>query len=390
MNSHPETTTKIAEKNDQIEKLIKRVTVLHTLNNEFAAEHEKLQKEMVVLQDKCERLLEERQAGCESCRTYAATDTQRCNTLAKLTADNKQLTDDINMMKMLIYRLNVQLERHQEMLRKKPRDISELPIRDTATSSIRVDEAANWGGIETNALAPLLNAYQETINDKTELIWQHEVELNRLAGRYKDILVENEQLHVEMDAMRRTSDTWTEQETRLQAQLDVCRHVFHSFSEFKTQSWMQLSIYFQEQSRSAFETCRFGERKVDGSVTLLRTKNSGAHHRHGATTRGLLPATKRSNHMQNCAPTARIGRRKAERMSKTARRHEITAFTRHIKIGDRTQRTKKCATQNRSRKTNKITGNSGPEVDHSNAEREHRVIIVQHFHTNSNSFIDCF
>lgn len=234
--SRPETTTKIAEKNDQIEKLIKRVTVLHTLNNEFAAEHEKLQNEMVVWQDKCERLLAEQQAGCESCRTYAATETQHRNTLAKLTADNKQLTDDINMMKMLIYRLNVQLERHQEMLRKRSRDIGELPIRDTAvlaTSSIRVDEVVNWGGIETNALAPLLNAYQETINDKTELIWQHEVELNRLAGRFKDILVENEQLHVEMDAMRRTSDTWTEQQTRLQAQLDVCRHVFDNFSEIE-------------------------------------------------------------------------------------------------------------------------------------------------------------
>lgn len=219
----------IAEKNDQIEKLINRVTVLHSLNNEFAAEHERLQKEMVGMREKCERVEEAQRTGCESCRSNAITDAQRCAELAKLAANNKQLSDDIKMMKTLIYRLNVQLERYQEMLRKRSRDIGEFPIRDSsalASSAGRVDEIVHWGGIETNALAPLLNAYQETINDKTELIWQQEIELDRIAGRCKDILDENEQLHVEMDAMRRTSSAWTEEQTRLQAQLDVCRQVF--------------------------------------------------------------------------------------------------------------------------------------------------------------------
>lgn len=219
----------IAEKNDQIEKLINRVTVLHSLNNEFAAEHERLQKEMVEMREKCERIEKVQQTGCESCRLYASTDAQRCAELTKVAANNKQLSDDIKMMKTLIYRLNVQLERYQEMLRKRSRDIGESPIRDSsalASSASRVDEIVHWGGIETNALAPLLNAYQETINDKTELIWQQEIELDRIAGRCKDILDENEQLHVEMDAMRRTSKAWTEEQTRLQAQLDVCRQVF--------------------------------------------------------------------------------------------------------------------------------------------------------------------
>lgn len=197
---------------------------MHTLNNEFAVEHEKLQKEMHAIHEKCECYEKERQTECELCQKYATTDAQRCTELTKLAANNKQLSDDIKMLKTLIYRLNVQLERYQEMLRKKSRDVGESPVRDSL--ALRMDETIHWGGIETNALAPLLNAYQEMINDKTELILQQEMELNRIAGRFKDILVENEQLHVEMDVMRRTNDTWMEERTRLQAQLDVCRQVF--------------------------------------------------------------------------------------------------------------------------------------------------------------------
>lgn len=182
---------------------------------------------MLAMREKCDRFEEERQTGCESCRTHAVTDAQCRTELAQLAASNKQLTNDIKMMKTLIYRLNVQLERYQEMIRKKCRDNGEPPIRDSAAlaaNAVRMEETVDWGGIETNVLAPLLNAYQEMINDKTELVWQHEMELNRVAGRFKDILVENEQLHVEMDAMQRARDAWMEEQTRLQAQLDVCRN----------------------------------------------------------------------------------------------------------------------------------------------------------------------
>lgn len=184
---------------------------------------------MLAMREKCECFEEERQAGCESCRTYRAAEIEHQNELVELAASNKQLTDDIKMMKTLIYRLNVELERYQEMLRKKSHDcVEQQPMRDSsalAASTIRMDDNVQWGTIETNALAPLLNAYQETINDKTELIWQQEIEMNRMAGRFKDLLVENEQLHVEMDAMRRMNDAWTEERIRLQAQLDVCRQV---------------------------------------------------------------------------------------------------------------------------------------------------------------------
>lgn len=214
------------------------MTTLHALNNQFALEHEKLQKQLIDAQMQCEQYELELQNGCDSCRTYAKnaeTHTTERNGLAK---DNHQLRDDIKMMKMLIYRLNVQLERYQEVLRKQPELISTMGATAAATAEgehIGQDhggipiyagpsnEHIYWGNVDSNCLAPLLNAYQETINDKSELIQQYEYELNLTTGKIKDILAENEKLHRDMTNLKRSNEHWLSDKTRLQAQLELFR-----------------------------------------------------------------------------------------------------------------------------------------------------------------------
>lgn len=208
------------------------MTTLHALNNQFALEHDKLQKQLLDLQTQCDRYESEVQKGCDSCRTYARNEESCVAERDTLTTENRQLRDDIKMMKTLIYRLNVQLERYQEMLRK---PVEGNPLMTDCSPEAQaigndnpiyvapVNEHIHWGSVDSNALAPLLNAYQETINDKTELIQQYQNELNVTTGRIKDILMENERLHTEMDNMKRSNDTWLSDKTRLQAQLDICR-----------------------------------------------------------------------------------------------------------------------------------------------------------------------
>lgn len=210
--------------------------MLHSLNNQFAIEHEKLQKQVTTLQEKCNKFESLQQNGCDACRLYVKNEETNLKEIEVLSNENKQLCNDVKMMKTLIYRLNVQLERYQEMLRKKPDgtkivtnrklDRSSDPNKeiDLTTASIsNVNERIHWGTVDSNALAPLLNAYQETINDKIDIIQQYEIELNHTTGYIKDIVSENERLHAEMDNMKRLNDTWISDKTRLQAQLDICR-----------------------------------------------------------------------------------------------------------------------------------------------------------------------
>ncbi|XP_031635137.1 protein Cep89 homolog [Contarinia nasturtii] len=218
----------ISEKNEQIEKLIKRVTTLHSLNNEFAVEHEKLENELQESQQRCMEYEQEREKGCDSCRSLTKNNKENQLEIDRLFSENEQLVSDINMMKVLIYRLNVQLENYQELLRKQDNDGKYIHNRKHVheMSAINYEniESIDWGCVQSFVLAPLLNAYQETIREKNNLVKQYETELNQESGRIKEILSENEGLHEQIEHMKQSDDSWHAEKVRLQAQLDVCRN----------------------------------------------------------------------------------------------------------------------------------------------------------------------
>lgn len=226
----------ISEKNEQIEQLIKRVTILQTLNNEFAVEHKRLEHEISALQQRCDDFEYERDLGCDSCRMLSKQNADNRTEIDRMCSENQQLVNDIGMMKVLIYRLNIQLENYQEMLRKQNRDGRASTHREnadnlttvaapSATSQINFGniESIDWGCVQSHVLAPLLNAYQETIKEKNSLIKLYEVELNRMTGQIKDVLSENETLHGQIDDIKQANEAWQAEKVRLQAQLDVCR-----------------------------------------------------------------------------------------------------------------------------------------------------------------------
>lgn len=203
------------------------MTTLHSLNNEFAVEHEKLENELLESQQRCMDYERERENGCDSCRSLARTNKENQLEINRLSDENEQLVSDINMMKVLIYRLNVQLENYQEQLRKQDNDGKHNSSRQHIheLSAINYDniESIDWGCVQSFVLAPLLNAYQETIREKNNLVKQCETELNLETGRIKDILAENEGLHEEIVQLKESNDNWHTERVRLQAQLDVCR-----------------------------------------------------------------------------------------------------------------------------------------------------------------------
>lgn len=209
------------------------MTTLHCLNNEFAAEHEKLQNELQTVQRRCADYEQERQKGCESCRTLAKQNQENQLDINRLSNENGQLNSDMSMMKVLIYRLNVQLENYQEMLRKQDidgknaygsnRKVDGTSAAAAATIDFENIESIDWGCVHSHVLAPLLNAYQESIKEKSNLVKQYEVELNQTTGRIKDIIAENEELYANIENIKQLNDNWQAEKVRLQAQVDVCR-----------------------------------------------------------------------------------------------------------------------------------------------------------------------
>lgn len=214
---------------------------MHALNNEFASEHEKQQRELHLLQAKMKQFNEAEAKGCEACRTLTDQVKHGQGKLVDVDDQNKRLhgkiellTDDNYMLKVLVSRLNAQLESCQQTLRTKNVESTapklsgrcvNAPTMTTTATSATMDNvlSIDWTCLQGNVLIPLLNAYHETIAEKSSLIQQYDGEMIRIAGHLKDITANNEQMYVDMEQLRRKSDDWLTEKTRLQAQLDAYR-----------------------------------------------------------------------------------------------------------------------------------------------------------------------
>lgn len=119
----------------------------------------------------------------------------------------------------LVFRLNVQMERYQEKIRNPhERPNRNTPIIMTETRNENEISAGlaghslmsqaltaehadhhhtpiSWGKVNAHTLGPLLDSYQETIDEKDDIIAAYETELSKFTGKLKEIIAENETLH---------------------------------------------------------------------------------------------------------------------------------------------------------------------------------------------------
>lgn len=120
--------------------------------------------------------------------------------------DNCQLNEDVNLLKNLIYRLNIEIEKYQDKLR----NLGHTTENQTTVSIIDKVEVESdnknvlraWGSVHFHALGPLLDAYQENINEKDELVKKYRKVLDDFTGRIKEIVSENESLYIEIEGLK--------------------------------------------------------------------------------------------------------------------------------------------------------------------------------------------
>lgn len=133
--------------------------------------------------------------------------------------ENEEMKNDIKMLKILVFRLNKHLEYYQDLLR-------ENNIKPEGTLKIfeRMELEMKWGSVNSHVLAPLLNSYEERIQEKNDLISKYEDEINNITGKVKEILEENEKIHEIYETLKKNSDSWLEEKKRLHSCLEIMKY----------------------------------------------------------------------------------------------------------------------------------------------------------------------
>lgn len=117
------------------------------------------------------------------------------NYIEKLHHENKSLNDDVLLLKNLVYKLNVELEKYQAV---EP----ENKGSDRKTELLPINYNKNF----LKPILPLLKAYSEAIIEKNELIEEFENEFKRFNLAFNDLLKENEKLYRELERKLSKSD----------------------------------------------------------------------------------------------------------------------------------------------------------------------------------------
>lgn len=118
--------------------------------------------------------------------------------------ENVQLNEDVLLLKNVIYRLNTELERYQDRLRESGQSVLSKNITDILDSKSLADDKVleSWGSVNTHVLGPLLDAYQESLLEKQELINKYEADIADLSARCKEVIGENECMQNEIEKLR--------------------------------------------------------------------------------------------------------------------------------------------------------------------------------------------
>lgn len=124
---------------------------------------------------------------------------QRCK------SENVQLNEDVLLLKNVIYCLNAELEKYQDKMRELGQNVLSKNINNILDSKKPVDNIKvleSWDSVNTHVLGPLLDAYQENLSEKQELLNKYEEEIANFSIRCKEVIAENECMQNEVEKLR--------------------------------------------------------------------------------------------------------------------------------------------------------------------------------------------
>ncbi|KAL6441132.1 hypothetical protein ACFW04_003451 [Cataglyphis niger] len=272
---NPDTIAELREKDSLMSRVCNKY-------HKLLKDHKSLQEEY----EKLNAVLEKRESEYQQLHTYhketikalqkvektnfnLLTFNQRCK------SDNVQLNEDVLLLKNVIYCLNAELEKYQDKMRELGQNVLSKNINNILDSKKPVDNIKvleSWGSVNTHALGPLLDAYQENLSEKQELLNKYEEEIANFSIRCKEVIAENECMQNEVEKLRLKCARYEDEIKMISEDADLLKELNECYTKQFAHQKQKIheihTLYEQKVEAMSFDNNRLHEEYLASKTEL--------------------------------------------------------------------------------------------------------------------------
>ncbi|XP_011635744.1 protein Cep89 homolog isoform X2 [Pogonomyrmex barbatus] len=273
---NPETIAELKEKDSLMSKICNKYHKLLKNHDSLQQEYEKLNALLAERETEYHQLhihhkeFIEALQKAEKNNSNLLTFNQRCK------AENVQLNEDVLLLKHVIYRLNAELERYQDKLKESGQSVLSKNISDILDSKRPTDDiktiSESWGSVNIHALGPLLDAYQESLLEKQELVNKYEEDIANFSSRCKEVIMENECMQNEMEKLKSKCARYADEIKMISEDADLLKELNECYTKQTAHQKQKIheihSLYEQKVEVMSFDNNRLHEQYLASKTEL--------------------------------------------------------------------------------------------------------------------------
>lgn len=273
-NISPETIAELKEKDSLVLKIYTKYHKLLKSHDSLRQEYEKINDRLAERETEYRELHMHHKKFTEALQKVEKTNSNLLTFNQRCKAENVQLNEDVVLLKHVIYRLNEELERYQDKLKESGQGVSSKNINDaldSKTDDVRTI-SESWGSVNTHVLGPLLDAYQESLSEKQELVNRYEEDIASFSTRCKEVIAENECMQNEMEKLRSKCTRYADEIKMISEDGDLLKELNECYTRQTAHQKQKIheihSLYEQKVEAMSFDNNRLHEEYLASKTEL--------------------------------------------------------------------------------------------------------------------------
>ncbi|XP_029658934.1 centrosomal protein of 89 kDa-like [Formica exsecta] len=226
---NPETIAELREKDSLMSRVCNKYHKLLKDYESLQQEYEKLNAVMVKRETEYDQLHTYHKESIKALQKVEKTNSNLLTFNQRCKSENVQLNEDVLLLKNVIYCLNAELEKYQDKMRELGQSVLSKNINNILDSKRPVNDIKevleSWGSVNTHVLGPLLDAYQENLSEKQELLNKYEEEIANFSIRCKEVIAENECMQNEVEKLRLKCARYTDEIKMISEDTDLLKEL---------------------------------------------------------------------------------------------------------------------------------------------------------------------